>query len=292
MAGHVDTVYQMIQGLDQRLSAQEEASRDPQPQEASSGVSPEQKLNLPDRFSGNSIVIIIALALALGLGFSVVGHKTHMTTVNALGLIGNNVTLSCTFTHDEKESSNILWRKEGETGIVYKYKNGNISLTDQNELFKHRTSLFLEELAAGNASLQITNVQITDAGVYYCIITNSKGREQHNATLKVGAFTEVTVTNTSETTIHCDSLTWYPEPTVTWLNVTAGSVFTNPNTTYSNSTYETNTNFSGAMNDMKYRCVIQNYLAHAEGDALFTDVIAPNTAPYTFRGGRERATWM
>ncbi|XP_075054655.1 V-set domain-containing T-cell activation inhibitor 1-like [Mixophyes fleayi] len=221
------------------------------------------------------IVIIIFLigAIALIIGLSVAGNSTtnDVTTVNAVNQIWDNVTLNCTFIPDVNQSSNILWEKDGQTGFVYKYENGKISLTGQNAVYNTRTSLFLNQLSAGNASLQITNVQLMDAGVYKCTVTNSKGSGQNKLSLDVGAFADVRVTNTSETTIHCHSPTWYPKPTVTWLNVTTGSDLTNlSTTTYSSITYEINSDFTGAVEDMGYRCVIQNNLARAEGDALFT----------------------
>ncbi|XP_075053588.1 V-set domain-containing T-cell activation inhibitor 1-like isoform X2 [Mixophyes fleayi] len=224
------------------------------------------------------IVIIILLigAIALIIGLSVAGNSTtnDVTTVNTVSQIGDNVILSCTFTPDVKQSSNILWEKDGQTGFVYKYENGKISLTGQNAVYNKRTSLFLNQLSAGNASLQITNVQLTDAGVYKCTVTNSKGSGQNKLSLDVGAFAEVTVTNTSETTIHCHSPTWYPKPTVTWLNVTTGSNLTNlSSTTFSpalGSKFEINSVFMEAVEDTQYRCVIQNNLARTEGDALFT----------------------
>ncbi|KAG9463658.1 hypothetical protein GDO78_021345, partial [Eleutherodactylus coqui] len=87
------------------------------------------------------------------------------------------------------------------------------------------------------------------------------------------AFSPLTVTNTSQTTLRCQSPSWYPEPTVNWLNAISGSVLTSFSTRYVpglSSMVEVISDFSGAEEEKQYRCVIQNNLARAEGDAILT----------------------
>ncbi|XP_063804800.1 V-set domain-containing T-cell activation inhibitor 1-like isoform X2 [Pseudophryne corroboree] len=223
-----------------------------------------------------AIIILLVGVIALIIGLSVSGNSTtnDVTTVNAVGQIGKDVILSCTFTPDVKQSSNVLWERVGLPGNVYNYQNGKISLTNQSPLYKGRASLFLNQLAAGNASLQLSNVQLTDTGVYRCTITNSNGSGQNILSLNVGAFSAITMTNISETTLRCASLIWLPKPTVTWQNITSGSDLTNLSTT----TYEPNlgnsfqiiSDYPGIQENVQYRCVINNALAKAEGNALLS----------------------
>ncbi|XP_075707141.1 V-set domain-containing T-cell activation inhibitor 1-like [Rhinoderma darwinii] len=223
------------------------------------------------------IIILLVGALALIIGLSVAGNSTtnDVTTVNAVGRIGEDVILSCTFTPDVKLSSNVLWEKVGDTGVVYRYENGKVSLTDQNANFKGRTSLFLNQLSAGNASLYMNNVQMKDAGSYKCTVTNSKGKGENKLSLNVGALTALTVTNISQTTLRCSSPSWYPKPTVSWLDVVSGSELTNSTTTTTyvpgiSSMVEVISDFKEAKQNVQYRCVIKNILARAEGDAVLT----------------------
>ncbi|XP_040277649.1 V-set domain-containing T-cell activation inhibitor 1 [Bufo bufo] len=223
-----------------------------------------------------AIIILLVAALALIIGLSAAGNSTtnDVTTVNTVGEIGKAAILPCTFTPDAKKSSNVLWEKVGDTGNVYKYENGKISLTDQNSNFKSRTSLFLTQLSAGNASLTLINVQMNDAGVYKCTITNSNGQGQNTLSLSVGAFSDVTVTNISQTTLRCDSPKWYPKPTVSWLNVSSGQNLASVVTDYVpsfSSMVRVISEFSNAEKNIQFRCVISNNVAHAEGDAILTD---------------------
>ncbi|XP_072255878.1 V-set domain-containing T-cell activation inhibitor 1-like [Pyxicephalus adspersus] len=223
-----------------------------------------------------AIIIILVAAIALIIGLSIAGNSTtnDVTTSNAVGLIDGNVILGCTFTPDPQKSSNVLWEKEGVSGSVYKYENGKVSLGDQNSAFRGRTSLFLTDLVNGNASLKISNVQLTDAGTYKCTISNSKGTGSNKLSLNVGAFSPITVTNTTPSTLRCSSPSWYPKPTVTWLNATSKDDLTNSSiTTFVpglNVMFEVISDFSGAMENAQYSCVIKNDLAQAQGNAKFT----------------------
>ncbi|XP_073407184.1 V-set domain-containing T-cell activation inhibitor 1 [Dendrobates tinctorius] len=223
------------------------------------------------------IIILLVAAIALIIGLSVAGNSSanDVTTVNAVGQISGTVILSCTFTPDVKQSTDVLWEKVGDTGVVYKYENGKISLSDQNSNYKSRTSLFLNELSVGNASLMMSSLMVADSGVYKCTITNSNGKGDNKLSLNVGAFSDLTVTNTSRTSLHCDSPTWYPKPTVSWVNITSASDITNSSVTDYvdglNDVVEVVSDFNGVEKNIQYRCVINNNLARAEGDAMLTD---------------------
>uniref|UniRef100_A0A7N6BKH5 Ig-like domain-containing protein n=1 Tax=Anabas testudineus TaxID=64144 RepID=A0A7N6BKH5_ANATE len=62
----------------------------------------------------------------------------------------------------------------------------------QHKKFKHRTSLFHDELHKGNISLKLTNVSETDAGNYTCYVPRLKSRG--SAILIVGEYRQ---TNTN-----------------------------------------------------------------------------------------------
>ncbi|XP_040195162.1 V-set domain-containing T-cell activation inhibitor 1 [Rana temporaria] len=227
------------------------------------------------------IIILLLGAIALIIGLSVAGNSSTnaVMTSNTVGQINNNVILGCTFTPDTKQSTDVLWEKVGLTGTVYKYVKGKISLTDQNSAFKGRTSLFPTELTKGNGSLLLSNLQLSDIGTYKCTITNSLGEGSNTLYLNVGAFTPITVTNTTPSTLRCDSPSWYPQPSVTWWNSTSADLASQANLTNSSTTtivpglsvmMEVISDFSGAVGDTQYTCIIQNGLAKAQGIAKFT----------------------
>ncbi|XP_033182427.1 sodium channel subunit beta-4-like [Anabas testudineus] len=59
---------------------------------------------------------------------------------------------------------------------VHVYRSQRDDPDSQHKKFKHRTSLFHDELHKGNISLKLTNVSETDAGNYTCYVPRLKSR--------------------------------------------------------------------------------------------------------------------
>ncbi|XDV29787.1 hypothetical protein PO909_032829 [Leuciscus waleckii] len=53
---------------------------------------------------------------------------------------------------------------------VSEFNLSELSLTDQDERFSNRTSLFPGQLRFGNASLLLKNVRVADEGSYSCFV--------------------------------------------------------------------------------------------------------------------------
>ncbi|XP_053561737.1 V-set domain-containing T-cell activation inhibitor 1-like [Bombina bombina] len=222
-----------------------------------------------------AIIILLLFILALIIGIGIAGKNGLTVTVDySVGLIGEDGILKCSFPPDVKVTTDIQWEKDGVSGTVYKYANGQNDLAGQNAAYKGRTALFPTQLVTGNASLKLTKVKLSDAGLYKCIITNSNGRGEAKLSFKVGAFSPLSVTNTSLKTLHCESSQWYPQPKVTWLNATSGETIANSSsTTYEpglNSMVKVVSDLINVSMNTQYACIIQNELAKAEGDALLT----------------------
>ena len=63
----------------------------------------------------------------------------------------------------------VEWSKEHEyPTIAFLYRDGCETFEEKNQTFQYRTNLFLKELKRGNASLRLSNVQLSDAGTYKC----------------------------------------------------------------------------------------------------------------------------
>ncbi|XP_051237285.1 CD276 antigen-like isoform X3 [Dicentrarchus labrax] len=81
--------------------------------------------------------------------------------------VGDNAILPC---HLEPpfnvRTLTVEWTHDGE--YVHVSRHGKDYLTDQDENFRNRTSVFYEEMIRGNISLKLTNVTELDAGSYTC----------------------------------------------------------------------------------------------------------------------------
>nr|CAJ83577.1 novel protein similar to vtcn1 [Xenopus tropicalis] len=234
-----------------------------------------------------AIIVILVLLIALIIGIGIAGSKITIavTGVYTVGRISNDVILGCTFIPDTTQTNNIQWEKVGTSGVVYKYENGKSLLNDQNAAFKGRASLFLGEIINGNASLKLTQVKLSDAGTYRCIITNSKGTGDDTLTFKVGGYTSVSVSSPSNDTLRCSSSYWYPKPNVTWVrdsgaNITNVTIKTSFPPALNNLT-DVTTELSGAQLDVQYSCLIHTELAQAVGVSMLTEFGLQTTSELT-----------
>lgn len=139
-------------------------------------------------FSKSLVVEVPKLPLALTCASWIAGrHSITVTTLTSAGSIGEDGILSCTFEPDIKLSDIVIqWLKEGVMGLVHEFKEGKDDLSDQDEMFRGRTSVFADQVIVGNASLRLKNVQLTDAGTYKCYIITSKGKGNANLEYKTG----------------------------------------------------------------------------------------------------------
>ncbi|CAH2218671.1 V-set domain-containing T-cell activation inhibitor 1 [Pelobates cultripes] len=88
-------------------------------------------------------------------------------------------------------------------------------------------------------------------------------------------FSDLTITGVPPNTLLCESPSWYPQPSVTWSNKTGNttSLVNLTNTTFTPSLdnmFEVNSSLKEVQRNIQYTCVIQNQLAKAEGDVIWT----------------------
>lgn len=92
------------------------------------------------------------------------------------GNIGQRSVLGCTFEPDIQIGSiAIRWAKVGVAGLVHEFKGGKDHLQEQDASFQGRTAVFADQVMGGNASLELRDVQLSDAGTYQCSITTARG---------------------------------------------------------------------------------------------------------------------
>lgn len=103
-------------------------------------------------------------------------HSISVTALTSPGNIGQRSILGCSFEPDiQMDSIAIQWAKEGVAGLVHKFKGGKDDLQEQDPSFQGRTAVFADQVIGGNASLELRDVQLSDAGTYQCSVTTARG---------------------------------------------------------------------------------------------------------------------
>uniref|UniRef100_A0A3B4XJC0 Ig-like domain-containing protein n=1 Tax=Seriola lalandi dorsalis TaxID=1841481 RepID=A0A3B4XJC0_SERLL len=92
--------------------------------------------------------------------------------------------LPCSFQDDTEVI--IHWNQvtAGDSPVHSFYYNKD-QLAHQDQRFRGRTSLFKDQISGGNASLQLTGLQVQDQGRYKCYTGTNRGRNESFINLKV-----------------------------------------------------------------------------------------------------------
>nr|XP_046226706.1 V-set domain-containing T-cell activation inhibitor 1-like [Scatophagus argus]XP_046226708.1 V-set domain-containing T-cell activation inhibitor 1-like [Scatophagus argus] len=151
----------------------------------------------------------VVRSLTLSLLWTVTEGDTEVSCV-----FMESCVLPCSFQpgHDVV----IHWIKEPGNTFVHSYYYNQDQLSKQDQSFKGRTSLFIDQISRGNASLQLTGVKVQDQSRYKCYTSTIRGNKDLFISLKVDApVTEVHIQQV-ENRIICSSERIYPEPELTW----------------------------------------------------------------------------
>ncbi|XP_038566151.1 V-set domain-containing T-cell activation inhibitor 1-like isoform X5 [Micropterus salmoides] len=103
----------------------------------------------------------------------------------------------------------------GDT-LVHSYYHNQDQLGRQDQRFRGRTSLFKDQISGGNASLQLTGVQVQDQGRYKCYTSTIAANKESFINLQVDAPVHKVDMEQEENRITCSSEGIYPEPELTW----------------------------------------------------------------------------
>uniref|UniRef100_A0A8C0UZM2 V-set domain containing T cell activation inhibitor 1 n=1 Tax=Cyanistes caeruleus TaxID=156563 RepID=A0A8C0UZM2_CYACU len=229
-----------------------------------------------------TVIVILAAVITLIIGFGVSGkHSISVTALTSPGNIGQRSILGCTFEPDIRmDSIAIQWAKEGIAGLVHEFKGGKDHLQEQDPSFQGRTAVFVDQVIGGNASLELRDVQLSDAGTYQCSVTTARGSGEAVLQYRTGAFSMpmVQVENSSHgDTLQCEAPRWFPCPAVRWtaygdtgerLPHTASTRYElNPG----NITVRVVSLLHSVTANATYTCVIENSIAKAMGSITVTD---------------------
>uniref|UniRef100_A0A8P4G4Y5 Ig-like domain-containing protein n=1 Tax=Dicentrarchus labrax TaxID=13489 RepID=A0A8P4G4Y5_DICLA len=111
-----------------------------------------------------------------------------------LAFAGEAVILPCSFSPTASDDfPTVEWSKEDlQPNVVFLYRDGCETYEMKNPLFQYRTSFIPKELKNRNISLRISNVQLTDAGIYQCMRLWKNGhRDITTVELVVGTSSQV-----------------------------------------------------------------------------------------------------
>ncbi|XP_041319938.1 V-set domain-containing T-cell activation inhibitor 1 [Pyrgilauda ruficollis] len=225
-------------------------------------------------WSMTTVIVILAAVIALIIGFGVSGkHSISVTALTSPGNIGQRSVLGCAFEPDIRmDSIAIQWAKEGVAGLVHEFRGGKDHLQEQDPSFQGRTAVFAEQVMGGNASLELRDVQLSDAGTYQCSVTTARGSGAAVLRYRTGAFSipMVQVENSSRgDTLQCEAPRWFPLPAVRWMahGDTGEHLPQAANTSYQlnpeNITVKVVSLLHSITANATYTCVIENSIAKA-----------------------------
>ncbi|XP_014877575.1 CD276 antigen-like [Poecilia latipinna] len=100
--------------------------------------------------------------------------------------------------------------------LVHSYYHNKDQLGKQNQNFKNRTSLILDQISTGNASLLLKEVKIQDEGRYKCYTSTSTGYKESFINLQTEAPVSDIRIHQDGNRITCSSEGIYPQPELTW----------------------------------------------------------------------------
>uniref|UniRef100_A0A8C4NX30 Ig-like domain-containing protein n=1 Tax=Dicentrarchus labrax TaxID=13489 RepID=A0A8C4NX30_DICLA len=101
---------------------------------------------------------------------------------------------------------------------IHSYFYNQDQYKHQDQRFRGRTSLFKDQISGGNASLQLTGVEIQDQGRYKCSTKTINWHKDSFIILTVDAPVRKVDIQQVENRITCSSEGIYPEPKLTWFS--------------------------------------------------------------------------
>uniref|UniRef100_A0A3Q0RLI0 Ig-like domain-containing protein n=1 Tax=Amphilophus citrinellus TaxID=61819 RepID=A0A3Q0RLI0_AMPCI len=146
---------------------------------------------------------------------------------------------------------------------VHSFYHNQDQLGHQNKRFSGRTSLFEDQISSGNASLQLTGVEIEDEGTYKCYTSTIGGNNELFVKINVdGMKTHISTSQMftwlAEKNISCSSEGIYPKPKLTWSTDPPASLNYNSAVQPNGQLFDITSSLtlSGSDIDLKYSCTV------------------------------------
>lgn len=183
---------------------------------------------------------------------------------------GETVKMKCKFPVPKENDLNKLivsWKhfpqEHQEARQVTMFNNGREDVSNQDKMYKGRTSLLVQELKNGEAILQIEEVKPTDAGTYWCLLQLG-GSDYQDIKLNVQAsYSNITTSSykseDNEISLTCESL-GFPKAEVYW-RTNGVNISSTVNTSYTQTPdglYRIKSTIKGIDVNQSYNCVFWN----------------------------------
>ncbi|KAM4564403.1 uncharacterized protein V3H82_013467 [Fundulus diaphanus] len=149
------------------------------------------------------------------------GDLAHAQPEKIEAFVGGHAMLPCSLKNPASDHvPTVEWSKEGlNDSIVFLYRDGCETFGMKNVDFEFRVSLFMKEVKNGNVSLRISNLRLSDAGTYEClIIQRDKTRQTTRVELVVAAVFDLKLSVVFEekevVAVTCDASCRLPPPII------------------------------------------------------------------------------
>ncbi|XP_056378011.1 programmed cell death 1 ligand 1-like [Hyla sarda] len=206
---------------------------------------------------------------------------------------GHTVQMICHFPIPKQGDLNKLkvsWQhyppKLSNPRQVTMFNNGREDVSSQENFYKRRASLLIQELKNGMAILQIEEVKLTDAGTYVCALELGGSDYQELRLIVQASYSNITTSsNTSkdnEISLTCESL-GFPEAQVYWEQngVNASFQVNNSCTQTTDGFHKITSTIKGVHMNQSYNCVFWNQALSEKTKAVLKySVSDPSTQPF------------
>uniref|UniRef100_A0A671T8U4 Ig-like domain-containing protein n=1 Tax=Sinocyclocheilus anshuiensis TaxID=1608454 RepID=A0A671T8U4_9TELE len=169
-----------------------------------------------------TLLVIIGIRDSRSEQYEVVGPADPVFAV-----AGEDVILPCSVKPNiSVVDMRVEWfRSDLKDSVVHLYEDNEDRNTNQSQSYRGRTKLNHQELQRGNASLKLASVQISDEGIYKCLIQSKSWSVDATVMVRVeavaGSPPVITVDGFDDSgglRLQCESEGWYPEPVLEWLD--------------------------------------------------------------------------
>ncbi|XP_042200759.1 butyrophilin subfamily 1 member A1-like isoform X1 [Callorhinchus milii] len=199
-------------------------------------------------------------------------------------IAGSDVVLDCKCSTDlPREGVEVRWFRTSYDSPVYLYKEGRHQLRKQDEAYRHRTQLFVEEFINGNVSLRLEDVRVSDNGEYTCFVEYAGSYQDVLIELKVTVlgrqpWIHVDGQHSDGVRLLCESSGWFPAPEVLWFDDQGNNLTTLSNWTVredSKGLYSVKSQIEIIHSTNKIRCLIHNSENEQEAKLQISDEFFP-----------------
>uniref|UniRef100_A0A7N9ATT5 Ig-like domain-containing protein n=1 Tax=Mastacembelus armatus TaxID=205130 RepID=A0A7N9ATT5_9TELE len=140
---------------------------------------------------------------------------------------GHMIILPCWLNPPQNaEDLEVRWYRDGHFDTPIMLYQKRLSDTSKEASYVGRVSFGLKDaesggLKAGDVSLKLLNVTVSDEGVYNCYISSDQGYDKATVSLHVTAmgttpFLSVVWRKENAVSVSCESTGWYPQPWLCW----------------------------------------------------------------------------